>query len=90
MIPWEGLNLLKDNTRLLLETCVIDIDVFKFQYFVFSNSVVGESSLDRFTCALGGKTILPYIINIVPSMLQHGERFDRFVGLWGQKHAQNH
>ena len=81
MIPWEGLNLLKDDMRLLLENLRYSLRNCKFQYFLFSNSVVGESSLDRFTCALGGKTILPHIINIVPSMLQQGERFDRFVGL---------
>lgn len=44
-----------------------------------SNSVVGESSLDRFTCALGGKTILPHIISTVPSMLQQAD--------WKCRHA---
>ena len=37
-----------------------------------SNPVAGESGLDRFTCALGGKAVLPHIIAIIPPMLQHG------------------
>ena len=39
----------------------------------FSNPVTGESSLDRFTCALGGKAVLPHIIATIPPMLQHGK-----------------
>ena len=34
--------------------------------FVDSNSVAGESSLDRLACGLGGKTVLPHIIVTVP------------------------
>lgn len=37
-----------------------------------SNAVVGESSLDRLACALGGKTVMNYILTTVQSMLQHG------------------
>ena len=41
--------------------------------FVVSNSVAGESSLDRLACGLGGKTVLPHIIVTVPQMLQNGK-----------------
>jgi len=44
-----------------------------------SNSVVGESSLDRFTCSLGGKSVLPHIISTIPPMLQHED--------WRYRHA---
>ena len=40
--------------------------------FLNSNSVAGESSLDRLACGLGGKTVLPHIIVSVPQMLQNG------------------
>jgi hypothetical protein len=36
-----------------------------------SNAVVGESSLDRLACALGGKTMLNYILTTVQTMLQN-------------------
>lgn len=36
-----------------------------------SNAVVGESSLDRLACALGGKTVLNYILSTVQTMLQN-------------------
>ena len=35
-----------------------------------SNSIAGESGLDRLACALGGKAILPHILSNVPTMLQ--------------------
>ncbi len=38
-----------------------------------SNAVVGESSLDRLSCALGGKTVLTYILSTVQTMLQNRE-----------------
>ena len=44
-----------------------------------SNSVAGESSLDRLACGLGGKTVLPHIIVTVPQMLQNGEFIGRYV-----------
>ena len=40
-----------------------------------SNAVIGESSLDRLACALGGKTVMSYILTTVQSMLQHGRSF---------------
>lgn len=44
-----------------------------------SNPVTGESSLDRFTCGLGGKAVLPHIISTIPPMLQHED--------WKYRHA---
>jgi len=44
-----------------------------------SNPVTGESSLDRFTCGLGGKAVLPHIISTIPPMLQHAD--------WKYRHA---
>lgn len=38
-----------------------------------SNTVAGENAIDRFACALGGKTILPHILVAVPQMLQNRE-----------------
>lgn len=46
-----------------------------------SNSVAGESSLDRLACGLGGKTVLPHIIVSVPQMLQNGDWRYRHAGL---------
>ena len=46
--------------------------------FVHSNSVAGESSLDRLACGLGGKTVLPHIIVTVPQMLQNGKFSTKF------------
>jgi len=40
---------------------------------VDSNAVTGESSLDRFTCGLGGKAVLPHIISTIPPMLAHAD-----------------
>lgn len=36
-----------------------------------SNAVAGESALDRFACGVGGKTMLPYIIEQIPQFLQN-------------------
>ncbi|CAF1658157.1 unnamed protein product, partial [Didymodactylos carnosus] len=36
-----------------------------------SNAVIGESSLDRLACALGGKTMLQYSVSAVQTMLQN-------------------
>ena len=36
-----------------------------------SNNVVAESALDRLACGLGGKTILPQIVQNIPNMLQN-------------------
>ncbi|CAF1129300.1 unnamed protein product [Rotaria sordida] len=46
-----------------------------------SNAVVGESSLDRLACALGGKTVLNYILNTVQTMLQNPDWRYRHAGL---------
>lgn len=44
-----------------------------------SNSVIGETSLDRLACSVGGKTILPLVINNVSTMLQNPD--------WHRRHA---
>ena len=44
---------------------------FIFFFFIYSNAVVGESSLDRLACALGGKTVMTYILTTVQTMLQN-------------------
>lgn len=36
-----------------------------------TNAVAGESALDRFACGVGGKTMLPHIIEQIPSFLQN-------------------
>ncbi|EDO35645.1 predicted protein [Nematostella vectensis] len=46
-----------------------------------SNTVVGESSLDRLACALGGKTILPHITATIPQMLNNPDWRYRHAGL---------
>ncbi|XP_058802795.1 importin-5 [Phymastichus coffea] len=44
-----------------------------------SNNVVAESALDRLACGLGGKTILPQIVQNIPSMLSSTD--------WKYRHA---
>uniref|UniRef100_A0A1W7RAB9 Importin-5 n=1 Tax=Hadrurus spadix TaxID=141984 RepID=A0A1W7RAB9_9SCOR len=44
-----------------------------------TNPAVGESSLDRLACSLGGKSILPLVINCLPQMLGSPD--------WRQRHA---
>ncbi len=46
---------------------------FNFVHVLFSNAIVGETSLDRLANALGGKSILPHIISNIPAMMQSGE-----------------
>jgi importin-5 len=46
-----------------------------------SNAITGESAMDRLTCALGGKTMLPHILANVTSMLQHTNWQYRYAGL---------
>ncbi|GFY42544.1 importin-5 [Trichonephila inaurata madagascariensis] len=46
-----------------------------------STPVVAESALDRMACALGGKTVLPYILNTLPQMLQSVNWKERYAGL---------
>lgn len=43
------------------------------------NNVIAESALDRLACGLGGKAILPHIVNNIPSMLNNAD--------WKQRHA---
>uniref|UniRef100_A0A182VXX6 Importin N-terminal domain-containing protein n=1 Tax=Anopheles minimus TaxID=112268 RepID=A0A182VXX6_9DIPT len=43
------------------------------------NNVIAESALDRLACGLGGKTILPFIVNNIPNMLLSPD--------WKQRHA---
>ena len=38
-----------------------------------SITVAGENAIDRFACAVGGKTVLPNIMATVPQMLQNGK-----------------
>ncbi|XP_014288134.1 importin-5 [Halyomorpha halys] len=44
-----------------------------------SNNVVAESALDRLACGLGGKTILPQVLQNIPNMLTHEN--------WKYRHA---
>lgn len=37
------------------------------------NNVVAESALDRLACGLGGKTMLPHIVQNIPSMLSNSD-----------------
>ncbi|KXJ29691.1 importin-5 [Exaiptasia diaphana] len=46
-----------------------------------SNPVIGESSLDRLACSLGGKTILPHITATIPQMLSNPDWRYRHAGL---------
>ncbi|XP_013772605.1 importin-5-like [Limulus polyphemus] len=46
-----------------------------------SNPVVGETGLDRLACALGGKVMLPIVINILPAMLSSADWKHRHAGL---------
>lgn len=44
-----------------------------------SNNVVAESALDRLACGLGGKTMLPQIVQNIPTMLSNSD--------WKYRHA---
>nr|CAB3256613.1 importin-5 [Phallusia mammillata] len=46
-----------------------------------ANTVAGENALDRFACAVGGKTMLPHIMATVPPMLQNPDWRYRHAGL---------
>ncbi|XP_013780072.1 importin-5-like [Limulus polyphemus] len=46
-----------------------------------SNPMVGESGLDRLACALGGKVMLPLVVNILPTMLTSADWKHRYAGL---------
>ncbi|XP_068157334.1 importin-5 [Drosophila tropicalis] len=45
------------------------------------NNVIAESSLDRLACGLGGKTVLPHVMNALPAMLGHADWKHRFAAL---------
>jgi len=45
------------------------------------NCVAAEAALDRLACALGGKIVLPHIVEAVPQMLQSEEWKHRYAGL---------
>ncbi|KAF8785478.1 Importin-5 like protein [Argiope bruennichi] len=46
-----------------------------------SSPIVAEASLDRLACALGGKTVLPFVLSTLPQMLQSANWKDRYAGL---------
>ena len=51
----------EDSSRLLLRSyCNVTVS---------SISIAGETGLDRLAVALGGKTLLPHIIRLLPTML---------------------
>ncbi|XP_067614434.1 importin-5 [Eurosta solidaginis] len=45
------------------------------------NNVIAESSLDRLACGLGGKTVLPHVMNALPNMLGHTDWKQRYAAL---------
>jgi len=46
---------------------------------VDSNHVAGEQAVDRIACALGAKSVIPYVFSAIPGMLENP--------LWQQRHA---
>lgn len=44
-----------------------------------SNPVIGETSLDRIACSVGGKIVLPIVVTSISEMLQQAD--------WRQRHA---
>jgi len=65
---------LEDEENWALEDEVEDVDSDE-------NCVAAEAALDRLSCALGGKMVLPHIIQAVPPMLQSKEWKHRYAGL---------
>lgn len=45
------------------------------------NNVIAESSLDRLACGLGGKCVLPHVMNALPAMLGHSDWKQRYAAL---------
>ncbi|KAM7363450.1 karyopherin beta 3 [Cochliomyia hominivorax] len=45
------------------------------------NNVIAESSLDRLACGLGGKSVLPHVMNSLPAMLSHSDWKQRYAAL---------
>lgn len=50
-------------------------------FFIFSNNIVGETSLDRLACGIGGKTVFGIAINIISQMLQNVDWKQRYAAL---------
>lgn len=46
-----------------------------------ANNVCAENAIDRFACAIGGKVMLPVVMNSVPQMLQSDDWRFRHAGL---------
>lgn len=46
-----------------------------------SNHIIGETSLDRLACALGGKIVFPIAINVISQMLQNTDWKQRYAAL---------
>ncbi|CAG0896808.1 unnamed protein product [Darwinula stevensoni] len=46
-----------------------------------SNSVVAEMALDRIACGLGGKTVLPHVMETIPGMLSSSRWQERYAAL---------
>ncbi|XP_035214122.1 importin-5-like [Stegodyphus dumicola] len=46
-----------------------------------SMPIVGESCLDRLACSLGGKTLLPLVLNSLPHMLNSNSWKERYAGM---------
>lgn len=48
------------------------------------NAGIGESSLDRVSCSLGGKVVLAPFLQIVPRLIQDGQNWkNRYAGIMG-------
>lgn len=56
---------------MMYDCCVFICDVDLTFVLMFSNSVAGESALDRIACGLGGKIVLPMIKQHIMQMLQN-------------------
>jgi len=65
---------LEDEENWAMEDEVEDVDSDE-------NCVAAEAALDRLACALGGKMVMPHIIQAVPPMLQSKEWKHRYAGL---------
>lgn len=46
-----------------------------------SNAYCGEQALDRFSLALGGKTLITVLMSLMPALLQNPDWKHRHVGL---------
>lgn len=57
-----------------------NVDVIEEDDFE-SNNVIGETSLDRLACSVGGKTILPLVLETISTMLQNPDWRHRFAAM---------